>query len=68
MGGTVFSEEDGVVGKNVHNRQVHERGEAERRSEIIRENQEGRAERAESAMNLDTIGDGGHTELAYSVV
>ena len=59
----VFADGDGVVREDVDRRDVHQRGQAQRRTQVVGEYQEGAAERPEAAVQDHAVDAGGHAEL-----
>ena len=68
MSRAVFAQTDGVVGVDHHLTLFHQRGHTYRVTRVFHEHQEGGGVRQEAAVQRDTVGDSGHTELAHAVV
>ena len=64
----VLADADGVVGEDIGDGQVHERGEAHRVLHVIGEDEEGRAIGAQAAVQLDAVGDRRHRVFADAEV
>jgi len=68
MRGTVLPEEDAVVREDEDGAQLGERREADGRTHVIREDEEGRSVRDVTAVERDPIHDGAHSVLAHAEV
>ena len=61
---SVFADVNRIVRKNVYDRLLHKRYDAQRRTEVIAEHEEGRTERAKTSVQTDTCADRRHRKLA----
>ena len=68
MGRTVLAQRDAVVGENVHQVQLHQRGETDCRTHVVGEDQEGGAVRQEAAVRRQPVDDGAHGVFAHAEV
>ena len=68
VGGPVLAERDAVVGEHVHDVQPHQRGQPDRRTHVVGENQERRAVRNDSAVRRHAVDDRAHRVLAHAEV
>ena len=68
VGRAVLAERDAVVGEDVHDVQSHQRRQPDRRPHVVGEDQEGRAERHESAVRRQAVDDRAHRVLAHAEV
>ena len=64
MGRAVLADSDGIVGENEGRRQLGQRGEADRRADVIGEDAEGRTAGAEDTVVGDAVADRAHGVLA----
>ena len=64
----IFTQTDGVVGVNEDGALLHQGGHAQGVAGVLHEHQEGGAVGDETTVQGDTVHDGGHAELAYTVV
>jgi hypothetical protein len=64
VGRAVLADADGVVGEDVGDRQLGQRGEADASRAVVGEDQEGGAAGAEEAVVGDAVADGAHGVLA----
>ena len=62
----IFTKRNAVVREHVDDVQRHQCGEANRRTHVIGENQEGRAERNHATVGSHAIGDRAHGVLAHA--
>ena len=67
VGGTIFSQADGVVGVDEDGLDTHERRHAQGIARVLGEHEESAAEGNEAAVQRHTVHDGGHAELAHPV-
>ncbi len=68
VGRAVLAEADRVVGPDVGDRELHERGEPDRRAHVVGEHQEGAAVDAGAAVQGDAVHDRAHGVLADAEV
>jgi hypothetical protein len=68
VGGAIFAEADRVMRQHMDDADAHQRGEADRRAAIIREDQEAAAIGDETAMQRNAVHCGGHAVLADAVM
>ena len=64
VGRPVLAEADRIVGEHEHDRQLHQRGEADRLQHVVPEREEGRAERPKAAVRGHAVADRAHGVLA----
>ena len=64
----VFTETDGIVRQDVDDADAHQSGEADRRTAIVREDQEAAGIGDQTAVQRDTVHGSGHAVLAHAVV
>ena len=67
MGRAVFADPDAVVGEDVHDRLVHEGGEADGRSQVVGKDEERAAVRAYASVQGETVHDAAHGVFPYAV-
>ena len=65
---TVFAQTDGVVGVDMDHALLHQGRHAHGIAGVFHEHQEGRAVRHQAAVQGNAVHDGGHAELAHTVV
>jgi hypothetical protein len=68
VGRAVFADEDRVVGQNVDEGHLHQRGQAYRRPEVIAEHQERGDKRPQAAVQRHAVSDRRHRQLAHAEV
>ncbi len=66
MGGSVFAQTDGIVGKNVDDAQLHQRRQTNRRPHIVGKDEEGAAVRDDAAVQSQTVQDGSHAIFTHA--
>ena len=64
----IFSQPNRVVGEYIQHSLTHERGHSDRIARVFHEDQESGAIWNKTAVQGDTVHDGSHGELSYTVV